>query len=57
MKRFVQSEGRAQGILLPELLDEYVAEANSVRAVAARDEFLHNRYDMQILVSCSPLKV
>jgi transposase len=33
MKRFVQGEDRTQGILLPECLDDYVAEANPVRVV------------------------
>ncbi len=33
MKRFIQGEGRAQRILLPECMDDYVAEANPVRVV------------------------
>jgi transposase len=33
MKRFMQGEVRTQGILLPERLDDYVAEANPVRVV------------------------
>lgn len=33
MKRFVQGEDRSQGMLLPELLDDYVAEANPVRVI------------------------
>src|SRR5258706_8706147 len=33
MKRFIQGEDRAQGILLPGCLDDYVAEANPVRVV------------------------
>ena len=33
MKRFIQGEDRTQGILLPECLDDYVAEANPVRVV------------------------
>lgn len=33
MKRFIQGEDRTQGILLPELLDDYVAEDNPVRAI------------------------
>jgi transposase len=33
MTRFVQSEVRRQGILLPEYLDDYVAEDNSVRVI------------------------
>ena len=33
MKRFIQGEDRTQGILLPELLDDYVAETNPVRVI------------------------
>ena len=33
MKRFVQGESRTQGTLLPELLDDYVADTNPVRVV------------------------
>ena len=33
MKRFVQGECRTQSTLLPELLDDYVAETNPVRVV------------------------
>ncbi|CAN5357037.1 hypothetical protein BH11PSE11_BH11PSE11_37890 [soil metagenome] len=33
MKRFVQGEDRTQGILLPELLDDFVSEDNPVRVV------------------------
>ena len=33
MTRFVQSEIRRQGILLPEYLDDYVAEDNPVRVI------------------------
>ncbi len=33
MKRFVEGEGRLQGILLPEFLDDYVAEDNLVRVI------------------------
>jgi hypothetical protein len=33
MKRFVEGEDRAQGVLLPEFLDDYVAEDNPVRAI------------------------
>src|SRR6202030_891591 len=33
MTRFVQSEDRRQGILLPEYLDDYVAEDNPVRVI------------------------
>jgi transposase len=33
MKRFIEGEDRAQGTLLPELLDDYVAADNPVRVV------------------------
>jgi transposase len=33
MKRFIEGEDRGQGTLLPELLDDYVAEGNPVRVV------------------------
>ena len=33
MKRFIQGEDRAQGTLLPELLDDYVTDTNPVRVV------------------------
>ena len=33
MKRFVEGEGRTQGVLLPEFLDDYVAEDNPVRMI------------------------
>jgi transposase len=33
MKRFVEGEDRRQGVLLPEFLDDYVAEENPVRAM------------------------
>jgi len=33
MKRFIQGEDRTQGILLPELLDDHVADTNPVRVV------------------------
>lgn len=33
MKRFIQGSDRTQGILLPELLDDYVAEDNPVRVI------------------------
>src|SRR5208282_4434521 len=33
MKRFVEGEDRRQGVLLPEYLDEYVAEENPVRVI------------------------
>jgi transposase len=33
MKRFVEGEARQQGVLLPEYLDDYVAEDNPVRVV------------------------
>jgi transposase len=33
MKCFVEGEDRTQGVLLPEFLDDYVAEDNPVRAI------------------------
>jgi hypothetical protein len=33
MKRFVEGEDRRQGVLLPEFLDDYVAEDNPLRAI------------------------
>ena len=33
MTRFVQNEDRRQGVLLPEYLDDYVAEDNPVRVI------------------------
>ncbi len=33
MNRFIQGEDRTQSTLLPELLDDYIAEANPVRVV------------------------
>jgi transposase len=33
IKRFVQGQGRTQGTLLPECLDDYVAEDNAVRVI------------------------
>ena len=33
MKRFVGGEDRRQGVLLPEFLDDYVAEDNPLRAI------------------------
>jgi len=33
MKRFIEGDDRGQGMLLPELLDDYVAEDNPVRVV------------------------
>ena len=33
MKRFVQGQGRTQGALLPECLEDYVAEDNAVRVI------------------------
>ena len=35
MKRFVEGEDRPQGVLLPEYLDDYVAEDNPVRVIDA----------------------
>lgn len=33
MKRFIEGESRTQGTLLPELLDDYISEANPVRVI------------------------
>src|SRR5271156_63897 len=33
MKRFVEGEDRTQGVLLPEFLNDYVAEDNPVRVI------------------------
>jgi transposase len=33
MKRFIEGEDRGQGTLLPERLDDYVAEDNPVRVI------------------------
>lgn len=33
MKRFIQGSDRAQGILLPEQLDDYVTDENPVRVI------------------------
>jgi transposase len=33
VKRFVESEDRRQGVLLPEYLDDYVSENNPVRVI------------------------
>jgi hypothetical protein len=35
MTRFVHSEDRRQGVLLPQYLDDYVAEDNVVRVIDA----------------------
>ena len=32
-KRFVEGEDRTQGVLLPEFLDDYMAEDNPVRVI------------------------
>jgi transposase len=40
MKRFVEGEGRRQGVLLPEFLDDYVSEENPVRVIDAFVEAL-----------------
>ena len=37
MKRFIQGENRQQATLLPELLDDYIAEDNPVRVI---DDFI-----------------
>src|SRR5450756_881544 len=45
MKRFIEGEDRQQIILLPESLDDYVAEDNPIRAV---DVFV-NELDLRVL--------
>src|ERR1700751_4224139 len=40
MKRYVEGEGRNQATLLPECLEDYIAEDNPVRAVDALVEEL-----------------
>jgi transposase len=45
MKRFVEGEDRTQGVLLPEFLDDYVAEDNPVRVI---DVFV-DELDLQAL--------
>ena len=35
MKRFVEGEDRRQGVLLPEFLDDYVAEDNPMRGLTS----------------------
>lgn len=37
-KRFIESENRGEGTLLPELLDDYMKEGNPMRVV---DVFVH----------------
>ena len=41
VKRFVEGEDRRQATLLPECLDDYVAEDNPVRVVEAFIDELH----------------
>ena len=40
MKRFIEGEDRSQATLLPEYLDDYIAEENPVRAIDAFIEAL-----------------
>ena len=35
MKRFIEGENRSQATLLPECLDDYIADDNPVRAIEA----------------------
>ena len=37
MKRFVEGEDRSQSTLFPEVLDDYIAEDNPVRAIEVFD--------------------
>ena len=41
MKRFVEGEDRTQGVLLPEFVDDYVAEDNPVRVIDVFVDELH----------------
>ena len=45
MKRYIEGEDRSQATLLPEYLDDYIAEDNPVRAVDAFVEEL----DLKVL--------
>ena len=45
MKRFVEGDDRTQGVLLPEFLDDYVAEDNPVRVI---DVFV-DELDLEVL--------
>jgi hypothetical protein len=45
MKRFIEGDDCGQGMLLPELLDDYVAEDNPVRVV---DVFV-DEFDLALL--------
>lgn len=49
MSRFVEGEDRTQGVLLPEFLDDYVAEDNPVRVI---DVFV-NGLDLRALGALS----
>jgi transposase len=50
MKRFIEGEDRAQITLLPECLDDYVAEDNPVRVV---EVFVGKRQSMATRTSSS----
>ena len=50
MGRFVEGEDRRQGVLLPELLDDYVSEENPVRVHS-----LHPRQTLSTLARIAPL--
>jgi transposase len=45
MKRFVEGEDRRQGVLLPEYLDDWIAEENPVRAI----EVFVDELDLKVL--------
>ena len=40
MKRFIEGDNRSQCLLLPEILDDYIAENNPVRVIEAYIEKL-----------------
>ena len=49
MTRFVQSEDRIQGVLLPEYLDDYVAEDNPVRVIDVFvDDWISGRWALTV---------
>ena len=50
MKRFVEGEDRLQGVLLPEFLDDYVAEDNLVRVIeVTQATFSHSLDPLQTI--------
>ena len=53
MKRFVDGVDRSQGLLLPDLLDDYVHEDNPVRVIYRRTK---NLRAVQLLLGHSKLE-